>query len=74
MKAKDLKNLILSLTCDIQFGYRGYDGAICPFAKDNLFLGYGDSDKYYKNIDDLMNDKIFYGKSLNDISNEIVIY
>ena len=74
MTNKQVKNEILSLTYDIQFGYNGVDGLIMPYSKNSFDVSYKDVDKHYTDIDELMNDKIFDGKSLNEISEEIVIY
>lgn len=71
MTPKQLREEILSLTYDIQFVYKGVNGLIMPYSENDFMLCYGDDDKEYTNIDDVMNDKFFDGKSLNDISQEV---
>lgn len=71
MKAEDLKKWILSLEQDIQFEYNGVDGSICPFSKNDISLTFLDISKDYGSIEELMNDKVISGKSLNQISQEL---
>lgn len=71
MKAKKLKDWILSLTDDIEFEYSGISGSICPFSLDNISVTYAGKTKDYDNIDDVMSDNFFNGKSLNEISEQI---
>ena len=74
MGREELEKLILSITEDIEFEYCGKHGAICPFSVDNIAMTFEKSDKTYSNIGDLMEDNVFYGKSLNDISEKLEIY
>lgn len=71
MKAVDIKNKILSLTNHFEFQYRGEDCLIDPYSAHDIYLGYKDIDKTYTDIDDLMNDPVFDGKSLNEIVGQI---
>lgn len=71
MTEKQLVDKIRSLTEDIEFSYRGLDGAICPFSAKNISLSYGDFEKKYSSIDDLMTDRIISGKSLREIVEDI---
>lgn len=71
MTPKQLREEILSLMYDIQFEYKGVNGLIMPYSENDFVLCYGDDDKEYTNIDDVMSDKFFDGKSLNDISQEV---
>lgn len=71
MKADDLKKWILSLEQDIEFEYNNIGGSICPFSKNDISLTFLDISKDYEDIDELMNDKVISGKSLNEISQEL---
>ncbi len=73
MNAKSIKNLILSLTQDIEFSYNNVDGSIIPLSRDNISMSYGDANKNYKDVDTLLNDPFFNGKSLSDIVSDIEI-
>lgn len=71
MKAQDLKRHILDTLQDTEFRYRGEDCLINPHSAHDIYLGYKDIDKTYTDIDDLMNDPVFDGKSLNEIVGQI---
>jgi len=74
MNAKDLINLIDSLTYDIEFDYKGIHGSICPINRNNIGLAYGDNAIDCNSIDEVMSCKFFDGKSLNEISTELEMY
>lgn len=67
MTPEQLREEILSLTYDIQFEYKGVNGLIMPYSENDFVLCCGDDDKQYTDIDDVMSDKFFDGKSLNEI-------
>jgi len=67
VKAKDLKNLILSLTQDVVFEYDGAVACINPWNESKIEAGYDNKAKTYNNIDDVMNDPFYHGKSLAEI-------
>lgn len=71
MNAADLKDWIMSLTQDIEFYYNGVHCLINPYNHHKFYMGYKDIDKYYTDIDDLMSDPVFEGKSLNEIAEQI---
>lgn len=73
MKANELYDFIDSLTSDIDFEYDGKHGAICPFSRTDISLSYDDEAHDHTSIADVMNDKIFNGKCLNEISEQIVL-
>lgn len=73
MSANAIKNLILSLVQDVVFDYGGKTCCINPSSANSFELGYNDDVKLYSDIDDLMNDPIFGGKSLTDIADIIEI-
>jgi hypothetical protein len=72
MKPSKLKEWILSLTDDIEFEYLGVFGSICPINHKNISVTYNSITKDYDNIDEVMADKFFNGKSLNEISDQLV--
>ena len=71
MKMKDLRDLILSLSQDVIFQFDGKTVCINPWNEHKFEVGYGDICRVYNNIDMLMVDKIYNGKSLNEISEQI---
>lgn len=71
MKSNDLKNLILSLSKDIVFTYNNKNVCIIPFNKNKFEVGFGDKVRGFTNIEELMGNNFFDGKSLNEISNII---
>jgi hypothetical protein len=71
MDAKYLKNLILSLTQDVVFKYNNGSACINPMNINKFEVGFKDAIKMYQDIDDLFADKIFDGKSLNEIAEKI---
>ena len=73
MKANELYDFIDSLTSDIDFEYDGKHGAICPFSRTDISLSYDDEAHDHTSIADVKNDKIFNGKCLNEISEQIVL-
>ncbi len=73
MKANELYDIIDSLASDIDFEYDGKHGAICPFSRTDISLSYGDEAHDHTSIADVMDDKIFNGKCLNEISEQIVL-
>ena len=74
MKPDKLKEWILSLTDDIEFEYLSLHGSICPFSKNNIVASYGENSKEYKDIKEVMEDKFWNGKSLNEISEDLNYY
>ncbi len=68
MSAQELRELIDSLTTDIEFTYDGKRGAICPFNRQNICVTYDGSDIELSSIDDAMSEPFIDGKSLNEIS------
>lgn len=69
--SEQLRDTILSLTQDVVFVYNGITCCINPWNASKFELGYGDTVRTYDDIDELMNDKIFAGQSLNDIADKI---
>ena len=73
MKAKNLKELILSLTQDVVFEYDGAVACINPWNEAKIEVGYDNKMKTYDNIEDVMNDPLYHGKSLQEISEQLNI-
>ncbi len=73
MNKEKLKDLILSFCQDVIFQYHGENACINPYNKNKFEVGYGDKAKIYTDIDELMDDKFYDGKSLNQISESLDI-
>lgn len=73
MSADKLKKLIISLTQDIEFEYNGIKGAICPFSHSSFSVSFGDEEKAYNNIDDVMKTTIIGGEPLEKIAHKLII-
>lgn len=73
MKPKKLAELILSLTQDITFLYEGEHACINPWNSQKIEVGYGNVVKTYTCIEDVMKDKIYHGKSLEEICEKLDI-
>lgn len=73
MNADTLKELILSLSQDVTFLYEGVYACINPWNPHKIEVGYEDKVKVYDNIDDVMSDRFYHGKSLNEISEKLNI-
>lgn len=61
-----------SLTDDIEFQYKGLWGAICPFTRTEISLCYNGFETTVDSIDKAMSTPFIDGKSLNEISTEIL--
>lgn len=74
MNKKELRQMIDSLTDDIEFDYDGEHGSICPFSRSDIVVGYGEREVRCSNIDEVMKLEIFNGKCIEDICDELFIY
>lgn len=73
MTALDIRNMIISCLNDIMLDYPEHDMIFINPHNDHEFdLSYDDITKTYTSVDELMNDKIFDGKSLEDISDQLI--
>lgn len=63
--------MILSLTQDIVFEYKGRYYCINPHNKNYFTVGTEDDVIEYDNINNVMSDLIYSGDCLNDIASEI---
>ena len=73
MKTEKLYKLIDSLAGDIDFTYKGKHGSICPFSRTDIALAYDSNVHSHTSISDVLNDKMFDGKCLNEISERIIL-
>lgn len=74
MTKKELYDYINSLAGDIDFEYQGIHGAVCPFSRTDIAISYGDIAKTYDDIETALNDKLFNGKSLNEIAEDLILW
>lgn len=69
MTKEKLKEIIMSFTNDVLLDYPGHDTIfINPCSVNKFIFSYADIDKIYNSIDELMEDKIYGGKSLSEIA------
>ena len=73
MNPSDLKDWIDSLTDDIVFQYKGTFGSICPFNRQNISVSYGEDERTFNSIDDVLDSAFIDGKPLKDICQDFVI-
>lgn len=73
MTRKELYEYINSLAGDIDFEYGGLHGAVCPFSPEDISISFGHEERTHTSVDDAMNDKLFNGKSLNEIADQLKI-
>ncbi|MCI8992292.1 MAG: hypothetical protein HFG80_06130 [Eubacterium sp.] len=76
MNADELRDEISEQCNDVSFNYNGKSAGIFPKVHDSISIYvvcFGDEEKEYSDIDEVMSDKFFDGKSLAEIA-EIVQY
>ena len=74
MDINKLKNIISECCNDVIFTYAGKTSGITSTVINYIptfQAWHGNDVKEYNNIDDVMNDKFYSGKSLTDIANEV---
>lgn len=71
MNLEKLYKQIDLLAGDIDFEYNGKHGSICPFSSIDIALSYGEEAHDHTSVFDAMNDKMFDGKCLNEIAEQI---
>lgn len=71
MNAKELRDWIDSLTQDITFEYAGVSGSICPFTRTNISVSFGDKERTFRSVNDVMEKPFIAGKALKDICDKI---
>lgn len=73
MNATQLRRLIDDLSQDIDFIYKGVDGSICPFSRDNISLCYDGQELTVGSVDEAMSTPFIQGKSLNEVCDDLAI-
>ncbi|MGN0663693.1 MAG: hypothetical protein ACI4L5_01310 [Negativibacillus sp.] len=73
MNANELRNWIDSLTDDIEFRYRNIWGSICPFNRENISVSYGDQERTFHSVDEVMDTPFIDGKAIKDICQQFEI-
>lgn len=73
MKPAKLREIIESLTDDIEFQFNGTWGSICPFSHTNISVSYGDEERTFDSVDALFNDPFIDGMPLKDICHKFTI-
>ena len=71
MSIKQLREHLSSLTGHVTFEYNGYSCGIDPLSSDTFDMWYGKNDITVHSIDEVMGNKFFDGKPLNDILENI---
>lgn len=72
MNANDLKQWIEGLTQDIDFKYLGVLGTICPFSRTNISVSYGDEERTFHSVDEVMNQPFISGKPIKEICENFI--
>lgn len=68
MTVKEITDKIMSFTDDVVLSYSSEEIFINPWNESKFELGYKSLYKTYTSIEQLLEDKIFEGKSLTDIA------
>lgn len=74
MSKAELKQIILGCLDDVLFTYNKKASGITSDVKDyapTFHAWHGSATKDYKNVDDLMSDPFFSGKTINDLIDEV---
>ena len=71
MTIQALKQRIESLANHVLFDYNGKTCGVDPFNAHHFEMWYGDQDYDATSIDDIMNARLFDGKSLTEIFDQI---
>ena len=73
MKKNELKELIDSLSQDIEFSYNGVLGSICPFSRNDISLEYNGETVDVDSVEAAMKQPFIDGRSLSELCEELVI-
>lgn len=71
MKISDFIKQAASLTGCITFEYNGANCGVEPYSENDFEIWYGENDVSVNSVDEVMNVKLFDGKSLAEIFNDI---
>ncbi len=69
--AKKLREALEYL--EVVFYYEGKHAHIMPHGSEVYDIYYGEQEKHYTSLEEVMNDKFFNGKSLNEIADQLKI-
>ena len=70
MTQEELRQVICNCWNDIVFSYNAKNSGITSEVQNStptFQVWYGDDYKYYSDVDELMSDKFYSGKSINDL-------
>ena len=76
MKAKELRQIISNCWNEVVFTYNGKLSGVTSEVENSIptfQVWHGDDFKYYSDVDDLMADPFYSGKSLNELVSLIEI-
>lgn len=74
MNADELRQEISYEYNDVSFYYNGKPSGISPEVHNSIptfYVWYGDEEKEYSDVNKLMSDKFFDGKSLEEIADKV---
>ena len=71
MKISDFIEQVSSIAGCITFNYNGENCGVEPYSKNDFEIWYGENDVSVNSVDEVMNTKLFDGKSLIEIFNDI---
>lgn len=71
LNKSELYDLINSLSCDIEFEYKGKHGAICPFNREHIVVAYCEEEIRVHSIEQAMKVAVFDGLCLEDVCEDI---
>ena len=74
MKKEELRADIEEMLLDVEFSYKGIDGSICPFSRDNISVKYGEDERVLHSVDDLMREPFIDGKSIDEVCEKLSFY
>ena len=74
MKKEELRADIEEMLLDIEFSYKGIDGSICPFSRENIAVKYGENESVLHSVDALMCEPFIDGQTLNEVCEELSFY
>lgn len=76
MNKDELRQILSDCYNDISFSYRGLMSGVTVEVRDYIptyQAWHGDDTKEYGNVDEVLNDKLYSGKSLNELAEEVEI-
>ncbi len=76
MNKDELRQILSECYNDISFSYKGLPSGVTSEVHNYVptyQVWHGDDVKEYDNVDEVMNDKFYSGKSLNDLAKEVEI-